>query len=587
MIGRLNNPIILKEMLQATHSARTYAARAVLPFLGLILSTIMLIHAAKWGRTDWRDLSSILRPILTTLLWGQLIVFSIMAYGWANGVIKAEWRHRTLELLCATPLSPAGIVWGKLAAVLARLLMMFLSLLPLTACLQHLCRVPWEGVIASLAVMLGAVLLMGAIGTLEACLFHNAHGKSRGNLCVLLPLYGIIVPVHFFKYSGRSPLALLVAPHAFHQAFTMQTYMGLKPIVFGLVVLALHAGLALLFMTAAAWCFHRAFLKHIGATQNGERKRKWTRRFASKRPPLGDNENPFFWQERGERTLTLRWGAWLGYGVILAILASIPILSKETRLYSEPVLYWLAGILCFCLVNALIALQASAVFPSEKTQRTAEAVVLTAYPPWRIVLAKAAAIAWSVRFSVLVPAVILILTAYLFHGARRHGDQWDMVLFTSVLGILAGPFTLTGLALVFGLAAKTAGEGVGKILGGCGLAAGLLQLSIGLLSQFFSGDTLIFTGTSLWLVVTAVLAFVGGPWSAGRLFLLFVALFQTVCLGGVFLSEVLRWDEIHICVYATLAAMLTGAGWVALGIRHFERLFMGQGKRTAKTGGTR
>ena len=136
--------IFLKEFVQSVHHRRTFAFRTVLPFVAMVILMAQVAEATSGAAQDWRSLAAAGRPIFRTLAWLGLITLSAFALLTGKDAFQREWKRRTMPLLLAAPLSPAGIVAGKFAAVLGKVSLAALSLMPVWLVALRIGRLPGE-----------------------------------------------------------------------------------------------------------------------------------------------------------------------------------------------------------------------------------------------------------------------------------------------------------------------------------------------------------------------------------------------------------------------------------------------------------
>ena len=170
------NPIILKECLQAARQKRSYAIRAVLPLIATMLLVPSLTSTLRHGGQDWRIISRIARDVFETTSWFMVFALPLMAFGICSMTLREEWSLRTMEVLCASPLTRMQIVYGKFIAALSRLMMCALALLPVMGLWFHMGRIPRDVVLGTFAVIVTSMLMMGAVALLQSAMYRP--GKS-------------------------------------------------------------------------------------------------------------------------------------------------------------------------------------------------------------------------------------------------------------------------------------------------------------------------------------------------------------------------------------------------------------------------
>jgi ABC-2 type transport system permease protein len=110
----------------------------------------------------------------------QMILVCFITPGFTASQISLEREKQTLDLLISTPLRPAAIVVGKLAAALAFVVLMILSAIPISAIVLMYGGASVDDIFRQQLVLLVAALFVGSIG-----LFYSALLKRTQPATVL------------------------------------------------------------------------------------------------------------------------------------------------------------------------------------------------------------------------------------------------------------------------------------------------------------------------------------------------------------------------------------------------------------------
>lgn len=128
----VRNPLIVKDGLSRVRSWRAPAIMAL--YLGLIglfawlvLATQLASSQPMWG------LARVGKTVFTALAVVQLALVCLFAPGVAAGAISGERERQTLDVLLLSSITPFGIVWGKLVASVAFVLLLIVIGLPVFA----------------------------------------------------------------------------------------------------------------------------------------------------------------------------------------------------------------------------------------------------------------------------------------------------------------------------------------------------------------------------------------------------------------------------------------------------------------------
>ena len=447
----LDHPLIIKELIQASHKRHMYWLRTSLPAIATIVLVFAVGAVLVRSHGDWRSIAGAARPLFVTCAWMQLIVFSLMAGLYAAAGIRNEWRLQTMEVLRTTPISFVGVVYGKFAGMAGRILMMALALLPVSGVWLHFGRIPKEMVLGSAGVVAGSTVLFGALGTLESSM-SSARGPGRGPGILPTFLYLMVMIAGAFLPCRITPLFIAaVPPWAFHYVMAGTTpAKALSPGQFALMAIVIPLALGAYALAAAPFLFRRACDKAFSGGSNSDtRRRRAARR---RRPPLRPAENPFAWQEKGERTRVLSWGLWITYAVAVVLVTVICAISRDWQVWREPMAYGAAA-MGGALAMTLMGLSYGAdVFAREKARRTAQALVLTGNPPAVFYKGKLRALVRAFRFSYL--GIVFPLVIPLFLGAHIRAAYVQLGLAALVVAALGPPLAAL-TAMVFSAAAHS------------------------------------------------------------------------------------------------------------------------------------
>lgn len=118
------------------------------------------------------------QSIFTLLSIFQLILVCFIAPAFTAGQISLEREKQTLDLLISTPMRPAAIVIGKLAAALAFVVLMIVAAIPITAIVLMYGGASVEDIVRQQVVLLATALLLGAIGLFFSALIKRTQAAT-------------------------------------------------------------------------------------------------------------------------------------------------------------------------------------------------------------------------------------------------------------------------------------------------------------------------------------------------------------------------------------------------------------------------
>jgi ABC-2 type transport system permease protein len=128
------------------------------------------------------------QSIFTLLSIFQLILICFIAPAFTAGQISLEREKQTLDLLITTPMRPAAIVIGKLAAALAFVVLMIVAAIPITAIVLMYGGASVDDIVRQQLVLLATALVLGAIGLFFSALLKRTQAATVLTYITLLAL---------------------------------------------------------------------------------------------------------------------------------------------------------------------------------------------------------------------------------------------------------------------------------------------------------------------------------------------------------------------------------------------------------------
>ena len=351
-------------------------------------------------------------------------------------------------------------------------------------------------------------------------------------------------------------------------------------------------------MSASSRLFGVTFARHMhGVKQVPKRAgvRAWLR---GRRPPMKETADPFLWQEKGPATRLLSWALWIFFGIAMSSVVVGGIAIGDFSFFPEE---WLAAVLGSAGLTVVVlasAFYGTGVFAREKSQRTAQALLLTGNHPARIFRAKILATYWALRYSLLVLAVI---GGVMFVNSRswREMDGGEGAVVFIPLGetLVFGPGVAVLVGMVFSSAARSPAQASRALLGSVlwYMALGML-LSMFSMFFFFLFVMVPFLLPGLGLLpllgVTAAYLKLNKKWTPWRLSAL-LALTLMICVSGMttvaMVSTLVPFRSrggvmVTALVVANVLLAAFAIFWWRLGVRIFDE---GMAREPAGTGSAR
>lgn len=164
-LTNLTGPILDKELRVESRRRRTYWMRFVYVTVlaGLISLAWMQTRASRISVMQTASMALVGRSLVIVFLVFQFVAAQMMAVVSLSTAISDEIQHRTLGVLMTTPITGLQIVMGKLLSRLLHVLLLLALGLPVLAIVRVFGGIPWDYVLASLAVTATAAVFTGAV----------------------------------------------------------------------------------------------------------------------------------------------------------------------------------------------------------------------------------------------------------------------------------------------------------------------------------------------------------------------------------------------------------------------------------------
>jgi ABC-type transport system involved in multi-copper enzyme maturation permease subunit len=177
--------IMTKELRSRMRGRRAFIVLTV--YLGILalltygVYTVIAPNARTMGGAGLANANAsalIGQSVFTALSFFQLILVCFIAPAFTAGQISLEREKQTLDLLVSTPLRPAAIVLGKLAAALAFVVLMIVAALPIVAIVLMYGGATVGDLVRQQVVLLVTALLLGAIGLFYSALLKRTQAAT-------------------------------------------------------------------------------------------------------------------------------------------------------------------------------------------------------------------------------------------------------------------------------------------------------------------------------------------------------------------------------------------------------------------------
>ncbi|MBL0926453.1 MAG: ABC transporter permease subunit [Phycisphaerales bacterium] len=474
-LSLLFGPIFVKEMLASGRRRTTFAIRTV--FL-LVLGTVLLLSLsgtadrAAGSAAEAQRLSSLASDFAAAVGWITFVGLSLLAAIMTAGAIPEERSARTMASLFSTPLTAGQMVFGKLAARIAQLVLLALATIPALLFLRLLGGVELTHILAFAAATFSTVFF-----TASVALFLSMWTPRVASAAVLASIVSLAVqlgpafvlsilqaraggPPAGLAYTVYASPALSVVAATNPSEFRM---LGVDGGVAWAVASSLVGGMGMLVATLAAATLRRVALAEPRKARRGARRQRHPARIlspsaeqqhgaanAAAAPTVtrrGSREvwdNPVLWRELRRPLAASK----LVLGLFIAIGAGfVALVYWRTTMRDQDMHYLVAyaGAVLQYLIAATITPSAVA---SERERRTWEVLLSTPIPARRIIFAK---------FLGHIPRLLVIpgLLGLHFAAAAAQRVMPPISLAHIVLVLLAWSLATAATGIMFSVAVRS------------------------------------------------------------------------------------------------------------------------------------
>jgi ABC-2 type transport system permease protein len=188
----LLNPIIIKEMRGQMRGSRAFwILTGYLLGLGALVYFLYRIVISsvngRFGPGGLPQSAYIGQILFISLAFLELIFIALLTPALTAGTISGEVERRTFDMLMATPLRPASVLWGKLVASLGYIQLLILAAIPLFSIVFLFGGMVLRDAIQAVGLMVLVAITYGTMG-----LFFSALTRRTGRAVALTYLVAFI-----------------------------------------------------------------------------------------------------------------------------------------------------------------------------------------------------------------------------------------------------------------------------------------------------------------------------------------------------------------------------------------------------------
>jgi ABC-2 type transport system permease protein len=172
-VNLFDNPLIVKD---AVSRMRSWRAPVVLTlYLGLLAafgySAFLIAAISQTGtRTGAAQIGA---QVFSSLTFFQLTLISLFAPALAAGAVSGERERQTFDVLLVSRVTALGIVWGKLVASVAFMLLLILGALPLFAAVFFFGGIDFEQFVVTQLLTVSTAVTIAAISVFLSSAFRR------------------------------------------------------------------------------------------------------------------------------------------------------------------------------------------------------------------------------------------------------------------------------------------------------------------------------------------------------------------------------------------------------------------------------
>ena len=188
------NPIIVKELRSRMRGARAFLTlTGILLFMGGVSYLLYRMALATSTYSSAPLSPQIGQSLFITLAFIELLMVCTIAPAVTAGAISGEQEKLTYEMLLATPLRPASVLWGKLISALSYVLLLIFAAVPMASLFFIFGGVTTRDMLKALFIVIVIAVAFGVLGLfMSALLKRTSRATVLSYMIVALLSFGTI-----------------------------------------------------------------------------------------------------------------------------------------------------------------------------------------------------------------------------------------------------------------------------------------------------------------------------------------------------------------------------------------------------------
>jgi len=229
----VENPIIVKEGVSRMRTWRApLVATLYLTLVGGVGFAFLEIAASTSDFARGSSAAIVGSASFAAMAFFQLGLVSLFAPALAAGAISGERERQTLDVLLVSRVSAFGIVWGKLVASLAYMLLLILTALPLFAAVFLFGGIDFEQFLLSQVITITTAVCLGAIAVFFSALFRRSLAATVASYAAAFALLVGTAVVSAIVNLGQAFSARADAPTTFAAEWFTNPFFALYWVLF-------------------------------------------------------------------------------------------------------------------------------------------------------------------------------------------------------------------------------------------------------------------------------------------------------------------------------------------------------------------
>jgi ABC-type transport system involved in multi-copper enzyme maturation permease subunit len=195
------NPVLVKELRSRMRGARAFVIlTGVLLLLGTVCYALyrIVLATSQYARSPLSP--QIGQTLFIAIVFLELMMVCFITPAVTAGAISGEREKLTYEMLLATPLRPASILWGKLVSALSYVFLLIFAAVPMASLVFIFGGVAPRDMIKALVILVAVAVMLGVVGIfMSVWLGRTGRATVLSYLVVLALLVG---PVFVYILVG-------------------------------------------------------------------------------------------------------------------------------------------------------------------------------------------------------------------------------------------------------------------------------------------------------------------------------------------------------------------------------------------------